>query len=105
MRRFPAAAVGLILATVAASALAFRGHDPHPPLALWRGAEFRRVQLVTHLFLHADWFHLSANMLFLWVLGSAVNAKLGHVWFVPLYLARGIGAGVGWVALGHGRWA
>jgi membrane associated rhomboid family serine protease len=103
MRRFPFANVALILATVAFSALALKGHDPHPPLALWKGAEFRPVQLVTHMFLHADWFHLSANMLFLWVFGNAVNAKLGHVAFVPLYVGLGLVAAAGWLALGHGK--
>src|SRR5206468_2256585 len=93
MRRFPFAAVGLICATVVTTALVIHAHAEHPPLALWKGAGFKPYQLVTHAFLHADWWHLSGNLLFLWVFGSAIDAKLGHLRFLGLYLLFAVLAG------------
>jgi membrane associated rhomboid family serine protease len=103
MRRFPVAAVGLICATAAVSALVIHGLTEHPTLALWKGHDFRPYQLVTYAFPHADWWHLTANLLFLWVFGSAIDAKLGHLRFLGLYLVFAVLAGLGWLALGHGK--
>jgi membrane associated rhomboid family serine protease len=46
-----------------------------------------QVTLITYAFLHADWWHLLGNMLFLWVFGDNVEDALGHVKFVLFYLA------------------
>lgn len=62
--------------------------------------DFRPWQLVTYLFVHADVWHLFGNMLFLFCFGNAVNAKLGHLPFLGLYLLCGVFAGVGWLAFG-----
>jgi membrane associated rhomboid family serine protease len=35
------------------------------------------VGLVAHMFAHADIFHLAGNMLFLFVFGNNINARLG----------------------------
>lgn len=56
---------------------------------------FRLNQLITHLFIHADFWHLLGNMLFLFCFGNAVNAKLGHFTFLGLYLGLGVIAGIG----------
>ncbi len=48
--------------------------------------EFRTLGYVTHGFVHAGYIHLIGNMLFLFVFGNAVNAKLGHLQYVALYL-------------------
>jgi membrane associated rhomboid family serine protease len=103
MRRVPYLNFALITATCAVSVLALKADPTHTQFALWKGTQFRPVQLVSHMFLHADWLHLGANMLFLWVFGNAVNAKLGHVWYLPLYLVLGLAAAVGWLVLGHGK--
>jgi membrane associated rhomboid family serine protease len=47
-------------------------------------------QFVTYQFLHGDAWHLLANMLFLWVFGNSVNAKMGQIPYVLFYLAGGI---------------
>ncbi len=44
----------------------------------------------TYQFIHADWMHLAGNMLFLWVFGNAVNAKMGDLAYGLLYLAGGV---------------
>ena len=41
-------------------------------------------------FLHAGWFHILGNMLFLWVFGNNVEDFLGHVKYLLFYLAGGI---------------
>jgi membrane associated rhomboid family serine protease len=41
--------------------------------------------LFGHVFLHADPIHLLGNMLFLWVFGNAVCAKIGNAWFPLAY--------------------
>lgn len=51
-------------------------------------------QLVGHMFLHGDLIHLAGNMLFLFVFGNAVNAKLGHWKFLLLFLGIGVLDGV-----------
>ena len=42
---------------------------------------------VTYSFLHADFWHLAGNMIFVWVFGDNVEDALGHVRFLLFYLA------------------
>jgi membrane associated rhomboid family serine protease len=46
--------------------------------------------LVTSQFLHADWLHLGANMLFLFTFGDNVEDAMGHFRFLIFYLFCGI---------------
>jgi membrane associated rhomboid family serine protease len=62
--------------------------------------DFHVWQLVTHLFVHAGFWHLFGNLLFLFCFGNAIDAKLGHHWFLLLYFALGIFAGIAWRLLG-----
>ena len=50
--------------------------------------------LVTHLFVHANLLHLIVNVTGLWFIGPEVEAMLGRVRFVVLYLASGVTGGV-----------
>ena len=50
------------------------------------------IPLVTSMFLHAGWFHLIGNMLFLWVFADNVEDRLGHLRFAVFYFACGLGA-------------
>lgn len=70
-------------------------------LALRRD-QFAPWQLATCLFVHGNLGHLLGNMLFLFVFGNVVNAKLGHWQFLLAYFALGAVAGLGWLLLGHG---
>jgi membrane associated rhomboid family serine protease len=45
--------------------------------------------LVTCTFLHADFWHLLGNMVFLVVFGRAVNGRMGHGTFLGVYLGAG----------------
>ncbi len=112
MRRLPWANWGLILLTVAVSLAVpyaaderfgfFPSTQSKPnfsPLVLQRNA-FEAHQLVTSLFQHAGLLHLAGNMVFLFVFGNAINAKLGHVLFLAAYLGIGVLEGLVWLAVG-----
>ncbi len=78
-------------------------HDSRPRLIddfLLQPHHFKVVQLVGDLFLHEGWLHLLGNMLFLWLFGNAINAKLGHMRFLALYFAAGIFEGLVYLAFG-----
>lgn len=56
--------------------------------ALWPlGAGFEFWQVVSSAFLHGSLFHLSVNMLGVWMFGREVERAIGSVRFVQLYTA------------------
>lgn len=57
-------------------------------------AEGEWYRLVTALFLHYGVVHLLLNMWALWVLGRALEATLGPLRFLALYLIAGVGGSV-----------
>jgi membrane associated rhomboid family serine protease len=50
------------------------------------------LNLLTSMFMHADWLHLGGNMLFLWIFGNNVEDALGRVRFLVFYLLAGAAA-------------
>lgn len=48
--------------------------------------------LLTHAFLHGSWFHLIANMWFLWIFGDNVEDVMGSFRFVLFYLLCALAA-------------
>ena len=67
-----------------------------PRLSLVRG-HANPLQLITYTLVHADFWHLAGNMLFLFCFGNAVNARLGHALYLALYFALGAVAGAAWL--------
>ncbi len=55
-------------------------------------AIFAVVPLFTSMFLHAGWFHLLGNMLFLWIFGDNVEDMMGHRRYLLFYILCGLGA-------------
>jgi len=47
---------------------------------------------LTSMFLHGGWFHLLANLWFLWIFGNNVEDSMGHARFVAFYLLCGLAA-------------
>jgi len=47
-------------------------------------------QFFSYQFFHADVWHMLGNMLFLWVFGNSVNAKMGDGPYLFFYLAGGV---------------
>ncbi|UCE62271.1 MAG: rhomboid family intramembrane serine protease [Phycisphaerales bacterium] len=66
---------------------------------IFQSSEPAFAQFFTYQFLHADVGHLLGNMLFLWVFGNAVNAKMGDLPYLLFYLAGGAFAAWGWATL------
>ncbi len=54
----------------------------------------RLFTLFTSMFMHANWFHLLGNMLFLYVFGDNVEDAFGHASYLALYLISGLIAGL-----------
>jgi membrane associated rhomboid family serine protease len=54
--------------------------------------DFRPVTLLTHMFLHGGIMHLAGNMAVLFVVGYTVEAALGPLGFLALYLLGGLGS-------------
>jgi membrane associated rhomboid family serine protease len=50
--------------------------------------------VLTSMFLHGSWFHVLANMLYLWIFGDNVEDRLGHVRFTFFYLLCGTAAAI-----------
>lgn len=48
--------------------------------------------MFTSMFIHGDWMHFAANMLFLWVFGDNIEDRFGHLKYLLFYLAAGIAA-------------
>ena len=44
------------------------------------------------MFMHAGWFHLLGNMLFLWIFGNNVEDSMGRLRFLVFYLLGGLAA-------------
>lgn len=51
-------------------------------------------QLLTYLFLHADFFHIFFNMFALWMFGSELERYWGSHAFLRYFLITGVGAGL-----------
>ncbi len=58
----------------------------------YRPADPSVLTLFTAMFLHGGWLHLAGNMLFLWIFGDNVEARLGRVRYLLAYLATGLAA-------------
>jgi membrane associated rhomboid family serine protease len=61
-------------------------------LHTWQSQLFKPWQLVTHIFMHGDFWHLVLNMLPLWMLGSTLEALWGPKKFFAFYIVCGLGA-------------
>ena len=48
--------------------------------------------LISYMFLHTNFLHLTSNMLFLWVFGDNVEDAMGHVRYLVFYILCGIAA-------------
>ncbi|WP_299529722.1 rhomboid family intramembrane serine protease [uncultured Streptomyces sp.] len=68
-----------------------RAWDPDPlPGTLVGVAEGQWYRLVSSMFVHEELWHFGFNMLGLWWLGGPLEAALGRVRFVLLYLLSGL---------------
>jgi membrane associated rhomboid family serine protease len=54
--------------------------------------KFQPYQVITYMFMHADFFHLFSNMFALWVFGCTLENVWGSKRFLIYYLITGVGA-------------
>jgi len=57
------------------------------------------LTIFTSMFMHGGLFHITGNMLYLWIFGNNVEDTLGHGRFVVFYLMSGVAAAVAQTAL------
>ena len=50
------------------------------------------VTIFTSMFIHGGLLHLAGNLMFLWVFGSNIEGRLGHIKYLLFYLATGLAA-------------
>ena len=60
----------------------------------WQSEHFKPWQLVSHMFLHADTWHLAFNMFALWSFGNVLERVWGKYYFLTFYLLCGVGAAI-----------
>ncbi|MFJ3962179.1 rhomboid family intramembrane serine protease [Streptomyces sp. NPDC090036] len=48
-------------------------------------------RLLTSVFLHTEWWHIAGNLLALWVIGGPLEAALGRVRYLAVFLLSGLG--------------
>lgn len=104
-RTFPVITYGLIVLNVAVFLVELNQPDTQGYILQW-GAVPARISaghtldtLITSAFLHASWWHLLGNMLFLFVFGDNVEDAFGHTRYLLFYLACAVAAGLGQVVL------
>jgi membrane associated rhomboid family serine protease len=71
------------------------GVVPHHTLAVLTGHSYDPaataiLPLFTSMFLHGSFFHVTGNMLALWIFGDNVEDYLGHFSYLIVYLASGL---------------
>ena len=63
-------------------------------LHFFLASDFHLFQLVTYLFLHANFMHILSNMFGLWMFGCVIENVWGPKKFLFYYISCGIGAGL-----------
>ena len=63
-------------------------------LHFFMAKDFHFYQLVTYLFLHANFMHILSNMFGLWMFGCVIENVWGPKKFLFYYISCGIGAGL-----------
>jgi membrane associated rhomboid family serine protease len=97
-RTFPVVTYALIAMNVAVFLVELNGGDQFINEWAFIPARFSAepaayaVTIFTAMFMHASWFHLFGNMLFLWIFGDNVEDSFGHVQFLIFYLLAGVAA-------------
>jgi len=55
---------------------------------------FRPYQIITHMFMHANFWHLFFNMYALWLFGQIIERNWGSKKFLIYYFVTGLGAAI-----------
>ena len=63
-------------------------------LHFFLASDFKLFQLVTYMFMHADFQHVFFNMFAVWMFGRTLEQVLGSKRFLTYFMVCGIGAGL-----------
>ena len=63
-------------------------------LHFFKASDFRIYQIITYMFMHANFGHLFFNMFALWMFGNTLENIWGSKRFLLFYMVCGIGAGL-----------
>ncbi len=95
--------IGLCVAVFAVQLLAGQmsngGRNHLESLLALRAHGLRWWMPVTYAFLHASWWHLGGNMLFLWVFGPSIEDRFGRLGFAAFYLFGAAASGLLQIAI------
>lgn len=85
-----------LIAFFATQVLQLRGFDLADigGLHFFMANDFQLYQLITYLFLHANFMHILSNMFGLWMFGCVIENVWGPKKFLFYYITCGIGAGL-----------
>jgi membrane associated rhomboid family serine protease len=61
------------------------------------GLSERLFPFLSSMFIHGDWVHLIGNMIFLYIFGSNVEIKIGHLKYLAFYILCGFAAALFYV--------
>ena len=75
-------------------------HVTHQHLAHPLRALAALATIFTSTFLHAGYFHIVGNLLYLFIFGPAVEERIGTARYLLFYLAAAVAAGLAMVAMG-----
>lgn len=79
-------------AGISASELSVSAYDLFVYQHGYRPADGSVATIFSSMFLHGGFMHLAGNMLFLWIYGDNVEARLGRVLYPIAYIATGVAA-------------
>ena len=103
MQRWPFMNWAVIALTVVLSLMTLLSPEEFRPwMLIGPGEYFSVAGLFGSLVTHLDPVHLIGNMVFLFVFGNAVNAKIGHLPFLLCYAVIGVIGGLAWALLADG---
>jgi len=95
MRPIPPVVKNLLIINIAVFILSrFLLNDLYYYLSIYfiKSEYFRPYQIITHMFLHADMWHLFFNMFALYMFGMVLEYHAGSKRFFMLYFVAGLGA-------------
>lgn len=87
---WPIATVALIVTNVLVFVISLTSPESVEPYILAFGDGLHPLQWITSNFLHAGFYHLLGNMVFLWTFGIIVEGKLGLLKTLAVYLGIGL---------------
>ncbi len=104
--RFPIITALLILANVAVFCVEVVEGDPFITRWVLIPAHIASAHgvatIFTSMFMHASWFHILGNMVFLWAFGPEIEDAMGLMRYLAFYLLGGVAAALCQVAVSPG---